>query len=249
MAAKDKDSGTTAIVAAQYKGLSKIEAVSAALMENTAGQGVSLFQLDRVKVPSGGGKVWMVPTLNGEEPRETIDGLIVHNHFVRSYWDTAEPVQGTPPSCSAPDGLHGFGSPGGDCTRCPYSRFGTSKKVGGKAQACKLGRVLYLLRPDSILPLVLVLPPGSLGNCQKFFLHLAEQETIFRHQVVSIGLEQAVNGTGQKYSKATFRALRSLEPGEREKVDAYGGFIARIAEEWAARAQEAGSMIDAEAVA
>lgn len=235
-----QDSGTTAVVAAQFKGLSRIESVKAALEANTGGQGISLFQLDRVKVPSAGGTLWMVPSLNGEEAKQSLDGIIVHSHFVRSYWSSLEPVQGTPPECSAPDGVHGFGTPGGMCVACPFSRFNTAKKGGGKGQACKLGRVLYILRPDSILPLVLVLPPGSLANCQKFFLRLAENEIVYRHEVVSVGLEGATSGGGQRFSRATFRGLRTLEESERGRVDAYGAFIEGIAQEWAARAQEAG---------
>lgn len=233
---------TTAIAVANFKGIAKFEKLTEILAENTGGQGINLFAVNRVKMPTGGATIWQLPDEDGE-PTRTLEGIIVYQHFVRAYWETENPTAGTPPTCSSADGNTGYGDPGGDCHTCPLARFG-SRQDGKKGQACKLGRRLYLLQPDGLFPLILSLPPMSLGNASTFFLRLAEKELVYRHVVVSIGLEKAQNSGGQPYARAVIRKVRVLDESERPKVDAYSAFIARVADEEAARTKSRGEDFD-----
>lgn len=236
-------SETTAIAVSNFKGIEKLSKLQSILEENTGGQGINLFAVNRVKMPTGGATIWQMPDEDGA-PAKTIDGIIVYQHFVRAYWEGDSPTAGTPPQCSSPDGVTGYGDPGGECHACPLSKFG-SRAGGKRGQACKLGRRLYILQPDGLFPLILSLPPMSLGNASTFFLRLAEKELVYRHVVVSISLEKAQNAGGQPYARAVIRKVRVLDESERPRVDAYSAFIQKVADEEAARTMDRGDFDEA----
>lgn len=209
----------TAIVKVEdYKIVKMDPALRAEIIrENLGALGVSQFDLDRAKIPSGSSAMFEVPTLSGIDMVDEIVGVIIGFRDVRLYWKASmdEDGGGTPPDCYSDDCAAGTGDPGGNCNQCPFAEFGTADK--GNGQACSQRRILFIARPDSTLPLVLSLPPTSLGNARKFFLRLVGNDVPYYGVVVSIGLEPDKNSAGVKYSKATFKVSEELTDDLRAK--------------------------------
>lgn len=193
------------------------------IAENTSeADGINPFDLNRVKMPAGGGGMWEVPSSEGPQGAKAIEGVVVAWRTQRAYWSEPYGAGGgaTPPQCYSDDGIIGHGDPGLPCGECPFSQFGSDPR--GVGQACKQMRMLFMLRPQDMLPLVVILPPMSIKPCQQYFLQLGSEGRPFWSVVTSIGLDSAVAKEGQKYSKATFRKARDLAPDERGAMQRYG---------------------------
>ena len=196
---------------------------------NVGRNGVSPFMLERVKIPAGGGLFWSVPTLEGEVPQKEVEGIIVHFRDLRAYWQR-RPGEGgapggSPPDCLSEDSLVGRGrrfdgdaDEAHDCLTCRFAQFGSDPK-GGKGQACGARKAVFLLRPDSILPILFMLPATSLGVVEKFFLRLLAHRMPFYGCEVRVGLEQKQNGTGQVYSRAVMNLAWKLDAKEVARVE------------------------------
>ena len=83
--------------------------IAEVILTNVGPDGLSQFDLDRIKMPSGGATQWNVETIRGEESRESIEGIIIAHKTARVYW--AEPMEktggNTPPDCGSDDGIRG----------------------------------------------------------------------------------------------------------------------------------------------
>src|SRR5574341_76547 len=189
--------------------------------ENVGSDGVSAFDLARVKIPAAGGLTWQVPTLEGEQSMPALRGIIVHRRDVRSYWEHkfGEGEPGAPPECSSADGLTGVGDPGGDCSTCPLNEWGSAGD-GKKGKACRQLKLIFLVRENEFMPLVLVLSPTSIPAAKKYFLGLSSRALPFHGVVTEWTLERAKNPAGIAYAKAVPRLLRKLELEEHVKVAA-----------------------------
>lgn len=93
-----------------------------AIQASTNGQKIDAFQLDMIRVPSGGMTAWTVPDImesSGERIEKTIEGIVVLQRSIRSYWRigfderAAQGVGKAPPDCSSQDGKWGIGHPDG----------------------------------------------------------------------------------------------------------------------------------------
>lgn len=184
------------------------ESFTAVVALNLEGETLTPFELDRLRVPAGGSLAWDVDG----SPEKTIEGIILHQRIIRSYW--AESFDhsggGSPPDCSSPDGRIGIGEPGGDCAACPMAQFGSQ----GYAQACKQIRVLFLARPGEMLPTVIMVPPSSLQATKKYLLSLASKGRPYTAVVTSLALEKAQSKSGITYSRIVPSMARALEPDE-----------------------------------
>ena len=187
--------------------------------ENLGAEGVSAYDLDRVKIPAGGATAFEVPTLEGEESVKEIEGIIIFWKTARAYWPEKFNGENNPPQCSSVDGEVGQGTPGGYCSKCPLAQFGSAEN--GKGQACKQMRQLFIVRENDILPLVLTLPPTSIKPAKQYFMRLASKGIKYTHAVTRITLEKAKSGEGITYSKAAFALVKQLEPAVCTKIDAF----------------------------
>lgn len=187
--------------------------------ENLGSEGVSAYDLDRVKIPAGGATAFEVPTLEGEESIKEIEGIIIFWKTARAYWPEKFNGENNPPQCSSVDGEVGQGTPGGYCSKCPLAQFGSADN--GKGQACKQMRQLFIVRENDILPLVLTLPPTSIKPAKQYFMRLASKGIKYTHAVTRITLEKAKSGEGITYSKAAFALVKQLEPAVCTKIDAF----------------------------
>jgi hypothetical protein len=90
---------------------------------NLKHQPLTLDLFDVVKSPSGGSTVFEVPGLAGNEAAMELTGIVLDYTTPRAYWDTPDPVEGTPPVCMSPDSI--ISHDGQPCARCPYNDFGS----------------------------------------------------------------------------------------------------------------------------
>lgn len=195
--------------------------------ENVGNETLSSFDLDRIKVPAGGGTFWSVPTMENPdgEPQKSVAGVIVYTTVQRAYWATpfGDSGGGTPPDCFSTDTLIGIGTPGGPCAHCAFAQFGSD--AGGIGQACKQFRTVFLLREQGALPAVIVVPPGSLKNLKRYLLSLASNGLPYWSVVTEFALVQAKSKGGVTYSQVSPKMARRLDEGEVASARAYSETI------------------------
>lgn len=183
--------------------------------ENLKKQPMSLQLFDIVKAPTGGSTVFTVPGISGEETAKSLTGIILDYTTPRAYWDTPDPVEGTSPKCYSDDSL--VSHDGKACRDCPYNDFG-SKDGESSAKACKESVVLFLLRPDSIMPLVVRIPASSKRIFQSYVTRLIGKMIRISSVVTRITLQKKTNKTGQTYASYNFEAIDELDSDEFNKV-------------------------------
>lgn len=169
---KPAPSGVGSNITALVRG---VHATMQPIREALGGERLSPFDLPAIKVPTGGSTFWLVPNAENPDgvPAKEVVGVIVWTSIGRARWEVPfeESSGGGPPDCSSSDGITGFGSPGGDCSTCPFAQWGSDPKGRG-GQACSAFRSIIMLLPDSNLPVRLSVPASSLGAVRKYLLAL-----------------------------------------------------------------------------
>ncbi len=168
---------------------------------------------------TGGSTSFTIPTLSGETMEKSITGIILDYITPRAYWDTPDPVEGTPPVCFSSDSL--VSHDGKACTNCPFNDFG-SKDGETNAKACKESVVLFLLRPDNIMPILVRVPVSSKMLFQRYMTRLIGKMIPVSGVVTKITLEKTTNKTGQPYALYNFEALETLSAEEAENACKFG---------------------------
>ena len=169
------------------------------LNKNLAGQKIGIFDLPRVT--SEGDAVWSLPTANADHDfQKSIEGIIVHIEFPRAYWENQINEGRTPPNCSSPDGLKGFGLPGGDCESCEFNKWGTSKTGNRTGKACREQNLLFLLRPGNLFPLVVQVPPTSIDAVKQYCFALSDEDRLYSEVFTTLSLLKVEDGAN-KYNK------------------------------------------------
>lgn len=222
-APKETKAALPATLDASYPILSMAaEQLHAVIRSNIGNSRLTEFDVDRIKIPTGGGGAWMVPSLEGKpEPQIEIGGIVIHWKDPRAFWKILydDSGGGTPPDCSSDDGINGIGEPSGVCDICPLAQFGSHHK--GRAQACKQMRVLFVVREQEFLPISISCPPTSLDNMRKYFLRLAGRGIAFYHIITKFTLAQDRNKDGVEYSVVVPSMVRMLNDAEIEAVSRY----------------------------
>lgn len=200
-----------------------------ALADNMAGEQISVFDLDQISVPAGGGLMWEVVNEDGEvDSVKELEGVVIANRPSRSYWSTGfdESGGGDPPDCSSDDLITGSGQPGGDCESCQFNQWGSGPKGNGKA--CRETRSLFLLLPNAMMPVVLTVPPSSLKKKKggpdgfvNYKLRLATGGRTLHKVVTRFTLEKAQSNTGITYSRIRFSRGADLTPEQVEQIEKY----------------------------
>jgi hypothetical protein len=189
------------------------------IRENLKNQPLSFQLFDIVKSPSGGSTVFSVPGISGDEPEKELTGIVLDYTTPRAYWDTPDPVEGTPPICFSPNSS--ISNDGQPCSHCPYNDFG-SKDGDSNAKACKESVLILLLRPDSIIPLLVRVPVTSKMAFLKYTTRLASRLTAISSVVTKITLEKATSKGGKPYAVFKFEAISKLTADEAGNAKAYG---------------------------
>ena len=81
--------------------------------------------------------------------------------------------------------------------------------------------LLFLLRPDNILPLLVRIPVTSKPRFLKYMARLIGTLTPINSVVTRITLEKATNKTGKPYALYHFEAVGRLSPEEAASAKAY----------------------------
>ncbi|MCH5268870.1 MAG: hypothetical protein J1E62_11105 [Lachnospiraceae bacterium] len=188
------------------------------IRSNLKNQPLSFDLFDIVKSPSGGATVFSVPGLAGDEAEKELTGIILDYTTPRAYWDTPDPVEGTPPICMSENSI--ISHDGKACAHCQYNDFG-SKNGDSNAKACKESVLLFLLRPDSIIPILVRIPVTSKSRFLKYATRLLSSLTPISSVVTKITLEKATSKGGKPYAMFNFEAVRELSEEEAEQAKSY----------------------------
>lgn len=181
------------------------------IRENLKSQPLSFQLFDIVKSPSGGSTVFSVPGISGEAAEKELTGIILDYTTPRAYWDTPDPVEGTPPVCLSQDSILSY--EGKPCSHCPYNDFG-SKDGETNAKACKESVLIFLLRPNNIIPLLVRVPVTSKMLFLRYTTRLVGNLTPLSGVVTRITLEKATSKAGKPYALYHFEAVSVLSVEE-----------------------------------
>ena len=227
--------------AATYRILNRTDEEIVKAMEifdhNLRGQKLTERDLPIIKVPPQGMTIWTVPTTEGDTHHKELTGILVEYTTPRAYWDKPmEPGSVTPPVCSSPDGLHGTrgdgvqgkpGEMGGPCHLCPFSKYGSDPREDSNGQACKEKRMLFLLTPESLMPVVAQGPSTSIRNVFEYTMGLANEETPFHHVYTQLTLEKVAAG-GVEYSKIILKNVGPVPEEFHSQLESYRNGLANI---------------------
>jgi hypothetical protein len=186
---------------------------------NLKSQPLTLDLFDLVKSPSGGSTVFEVPGLAGNEAAMELTGIVLDYTTPRAYWDTPDPVEGTPPVCMSQNSI--ISHDGKSCALCPFNDFGSKDGESG-AKACKESVLLFLLRPNSIIPLLVRVPVTSKGRFLKYSTRLLSTLTPLSSVVTKITLEKSISKGGKPYALFNFQTISTLSPEEAAQARAFG---------------------------
>ena len=189
------------------------------IRSNLKSQPLSLDLFDIVKSPSGGATVFEVPGLTGNDAAKELVGIVLDYTTPRAYWDTPDPVEGTPPICLSQNSI--ISEDGKACALCPFNTFG-SKDGESNAKACKESVLLFLLRPNNIIPLLVRIPVTSKPRFLKYSTRLLSTLTPISSVVTKITLEKATSKQGKPYALFNFEAVGTLSPEEAAQAKAFG---------------------------
>lgn len=199
-----------------------------AMVYNLQGEQISEFDLDRVKVPSGGMTVFQLPGNDGQDVAKEIEGIILHIGVRRAYWSDPNPT-GTPPDCYSTDGVHGIGDPGVACAACPFNEFGSALGPDGKprpGKRCREMRTLLMIRPEDRLPIVVTAPPASLKNVKQYLL---KGLPVFMFQAITrLTLESDKSRDGIPYSKLVPHYVGHIAPDMAKALAAYAQTLKNV---------------------
>lgn len=203
----------------------------------------SLFT--KVKFPTGGATKFKIPSEDDPDVMEEVQeivGVILDHHRVNALWLEEFRGEGNPPQCFSPDGRQGFGDPGGLCKPCKYNQMGSK---GENRKACKNMWRLYILRSEEFFPLVLSLPPTSIGSFRKFLKNLTGKFLDIHQVVTKITLKETVSTKKIPYSKAVFTIAGTLLEEEYTWMKKYAQEFKRVREKFLARKdKEAAAELD-----
>jgi hypothetical protein len=193
----------------------------AIINENLKHQPLSHQLFDIIKAPSGGITAFSVPGISGDEIEKELSGIILDYAMVRAYWEgSGEPIEGTPPSCFSRDSI--VSVDGKPCITCVYNTYGSKIGTDSNAKACKEAVELYLLRPNSILPVIVRVPVSSKPVFQKYLARLISKMMAICGVTTKITLEKATSNGGQPYAKFLFEAVKVLSQEETDYARAFG---------------------------
>lgn len=174
---------------------------------NLSGEKLGMKNLLTLKVPSGGSRMWVLPSKGEEIEVKMFEGIIIHTSCFRIYWekDFDDPTGGAglPPDCISTDMITGVGIPGGECAECPFQEFGSS----GRGKKCNEKRTMFFKAENNLFPVVVMVPPSSLEAAKNYLIELTSEHFLPMNSLYTeLTLEKVVNKEGIPYSQIKFKA-------------------------------------------
>ena len=210
------------------------ETLSMVINENLGDSGLTMNDLRKVTVPSGGGRHWQVPAPGGDESVQSIEGIIVHRAYPRSWWEQSveESPNNRQPDCYSPDGLYGRPGPQNavrtelqdgstvvECATCPLNVWGSGRN--GRGKACQEKQLLFLLQPHSILPMVVQAPPTSIPGIKEYMVQLVDNRDFRPYWQVVTRLELETVKGDLNYSRILFSRAGSIDKRHMQQLQDY----------------------------
>ena len=180
------------------------------------------FDLPLIHAGTGRSLEW-VPERGARAAPTVVSGVILQAQTQRAYYEGDYSGGGDPPLCSSDDGKTGVGKPGGICAQCPLDQFGSGN---GNSKACGEKRMIYLLLPNAIIPLVIQVSAGSLGSWKNYLLGVAN-EGGYKRWTTEFFIE-TVSGAHGPYPQIGFRPGERLTDESRASVRKYAESMATI---------------------
>ena len=184
-----------------------------------------MWDLDTIKIPSGGGTTWEIADLEGEVvPTRELTGIIIGDMPSRRYYASSfEDSPGSKPTCKSNDMIMGEGDPGGECATCPLNQWGSgsTEKRETSAKACSERVSLLFLRPNEYIPIVIDAPSGSLKALRQYRLRLSQHGFVSPSVMTKVSLKKEVNNDGIAYSSLQFGMVSRLDEGEITLLESY----------------------------
>jgi hypothetical protein len=210
---------------ANYSLIQDAEAALELLAANLGHGGLSPSMITKIKFPSGGGTTWEIPDVTapgGIDSQRAIEGVILHWHQTRAYFQTREDKK---PLCRSNDGQFGEGTPGGNCHECRLNQWGSD----GKGKACKEKIAIYIVRPCDILPIRVSIPSTSLRAWQQFGFALFQKRRHFSSVVTRLTLK-AVTDKKDPYAVAQFEVAHLMDEVEAARTrEEHARFLQNLA--------------------
>lgn len=183
-------------------------------------------KFERIKIPSGGGTAFEIPGENGEtEPKKSFEAVIVFHHPVSAWYASKDVTEGERPNCGSMDGKFGIDTETGevcDCSTCDKHKFGSGENGG---MACKQKRRVFIMFEGEMLPRLISIPTGSLGNFSQYVMQLLTKGKKSSGVVTKFALKEAKNTKGTKYSQVVFSVVRGLDAAEQASIDSTAEWI------------------------
>lgn len=222
---------TTDLVAQQtatinLPALTQREEALEVMQENLEGM-EGQFKFDKVKIPSGGGISFEVIDEAGEpNPVKELRGVVVDYYPINAWWHDEFGGEKNPPTCSSMDckvgtGSEEYGIPAGQpCATCPKNQWGSDPK-NGRGKACKNMVRVYILQEGNVFPVLLALPPTSIGSWKQYIQRLTNKLLPYYGVVTVAKLEKERNSDGIEFSKVSFAKAADLSPAEKKAIKDY----------------------------
>jgi len=217
------DSAMVTINAAAYLALQEEQQELHALIDEFFEDGISENDLHLIRLPTGGGQQWQMPD---DSMVDAFEAVIIAVQNTRLYWADAFTGGGMPPDCSSRDGKMGVGTPGGYCSACEFSQWGSGKNNFGTA--CQQRQVVYILLPGETLPARLGLSVTSFTALRRYKINLLTKRLPLWGVVTRVSLERTKNKQGIVYSVAKFSQAGPLPEDMTARAKAYAAMIKSV---------------------
>jgi len=198
--------------------------VGSAIADMLGGEDVDSTMLPSLTVPGAGSTIWEMPENDDETHSPEVEGIIIHWVATRAFYTSnyGEGDGDGAPDCFSPDSITGFGNPGGECKTCPMNEWGSASQGNGKA--CKERRMIYILRENSLVPMVVQAPSASLKAFRTYVLAMLDRGGAKFGHTTRFGLRAARAGN-RTYSQITFGRGRKLSNEQAQLVRAYAEMV------------------------
>jgi hypothetical protein len=103
------------------------------------------------------------------------------------------------------------------------ARWGSARNSRG--QACSARKILYVLRPDDVLPVRLQIPATSFTNLRRYQMELLNKRMRQSEAATTFGLTKTKNKSGIEYSQATFAFACALSAEMAARAKTYAALI------------------------
>lgn len=209
------------------------DAMQSAMESGVGGSMEKMFI--RVKTPAGGGTQWTIQTPTGPENAEVIRGILVGVFPRGVLWPTeGEAKKGTRPVLKTDDlkTAYQVGDIPDDMIdvldqykredgtwdwdeltggKYPDSPFGWGSGKHGVGKRAHDQRVLFILREHEVMPLMIVIQPGSLKSILDFLAMIPSQAIPAWRAVVELSLRASESKGGIEYSEIIPRLVGKLD--------------------------------------